>query len=272
MSSSLLLSVAVLLLCASISYGAENKTMMGAYFANWAQYHTTPYTYTPENLSPIIGKIDQLMYGFLYFDESFNMKLIEPKDPEFISTIVGYKSSNPNLKVIASVGGWNFPSALFSKMASSSSSRTAFINSLKATLDQHSFDGVDLDWEYPCSSPRTDYIKYTCTDVKPSQDGGGKCPDDTDNLLELVKELRQALGSDKLISFAGPGSQDKWKNLHLKEMSQYIDYWHVMTYDYTVSDITDSKITAPNSPLYAPPKDTGVIQWSIDYTSKGVVL
>ena len=243
----------------------DGKRIMGAYFANWAQYHTKPYTYTPENLEPIIDKIDHLMYAFLYFDEQYNMKLIEPKDPEFIQTITGYKTRNKNLRVIASVGGWNFPSHLFSHMVSSSDSRSAFINSLKSTLQKYKFDGVDIDWEYPDSKPRDDYVKYTCADIKPSHDAGGQ-PQDTENLLTFIKELRSALGPSMIITFASPASQNKWEKLHLKEMSQYLDYWHIMTYDYTVSDISSSKITAPNSPVYTPPTSTGVVQWSIDYT------
>lgn len=243
---------------------ANGKRMMGAYFANWAQYHAAPYTYTPDKLGPVIGKIDQLMYAFLYFDEQYNIKLIEPKDTQFIQSIVQYKSSNKNLKVIASVGGWNFPSNLFSQMVSTSASRSAFINSLKSALQQYKFDGVDLDWEYPCSEPRDDYVKITCENIKQSHDGGGQ-PSDTDGLLALVKELRSAL-PEMIITLASPASQNKWEKLHLKEMSDYVDYWHIMTYDYTVSDISDSKITAPNSPLYAPPSSTGVIQWSLDYS------
>lgn len=268
MKASMLSIMLLYFVCKSSQLQANTTNrMMGAYFANWAQYHTKPYTYTPEDLAPIIGKVNQLMYAFLYFDDNtYNVRLIEEKDPEFIKTITNYKSSNPNLKVIASIGGWNFPSSLFSKMVSSSKSRGAFIASLKDVLQKYQFDGVDIDWEYPCSSPRTDYVKYTCADIKPSQDAGGKCPDDTDNLLMFIKELRQSLGSDAFISFASPASEDKWEKWDLKTMSNYVDYWHVMTYDYTVSDISDSNITAPNCPLYTPPKATGVVQWSIDYT------
>lgn len=252
-----------LLLCCN---KADGKRMMGAYFANWAQYHAAPYTYTPDDLEPVIGHIDQLMYSFLYFDDQFAVKTIEPKDPQFIAKIVSYKQANPNLKVIASVGGWNFGSTKFSKMVSSSSSRSAFITSLKSVLQQYQFDGVDIDWEYPCSEPRDDYVKFTCTDIRQDHDNGGKCPEDTDNLYSLVQEMRQALGSSVFISLTSPASQSKWEKVRLKDMSQYIDYWHVMSYDYTVSDITDSKITAPNSPLYTPPVSTGVTQWSLNYT------
>jgi chitinase len=254
--------------CIVLLLKAEGKRMMGAYFANWAQYHAAPYTYTPDKLQPIIGEIDQLMYAFLYFDEQYNIKLIESKDESFIQAITSYKTSNPNLKVIASVGGWNFPSALFSQMVSSSTSRTAFINSLKSTLQKYNFDGVDIDWEYPGSVPRDDYVKITCSEIKPSHDDGGK-PADTDNLLSFVKELRNALGSSMVISMASPASQDKWERVHLREMSNYLDYWHVMTYDYTVSDITNSNLTSPNSPLYTPPQATGAVQWSLDYTVTG---
>ena len=252
-----------------ISFGedaASAKRIFGAYFANWAQYHQPPYTYTPDKLQPIANSLDQLMYAFLYFDESFKVYTIEPKDAQFIPQIMQYKQSNPKLKVVASIGGWNFPSASFSKMVSTSENRKAFIDSLTAIMNKYGFDGVDLDWEYPCSAPRTDYVKYSCEKITPTQDAGGKCPDDTENLVMLVKELRKSLGTTKLISVASPASKDKWMKENLREMSNIIDYWHVMTYDYTVSDIKNSPITAPNSPLYDPPKRTGDVQWSLNYT------
>ena len=234
---------------------------------NWAQYRSAPYTYTPQNLSPIVDKLDRLMYSFFFFNNMFEIYTLEDKDDEFIEEIVAYKESNPNLKVIASIGGWNFHSSLFSDMVGSPASRSAFITSLEKFMDKYGFDGVDIDWEYPCSGPRDDYVKITCTKIQSSHDDGGKCPDDTTNLLQFVKELRDAL-VDKTISMASPASSDNWENIKLKEMSDYLDYWHVMTYDYTVSDISDSKLTAPNSPLYLPPKDSGVVQWSLNYTGE----
>lgn len=37
-------------------------------------------------------------------------------------------------------------------------------------------DGVNFDWEYPCSEKRTDHVKITCSDIKSVTDNGGACP------------------------------------------------------------------------------------------------
>lgn len=261
--------VSVLLLVV-LSTAVDSKRLMGGYFVNWAQYRASPYTYKPAQLQPIVGSIDQLMYAFAKFDDSFNVQFVEYDDGTMIADVVKYKQQNPSLKVLISVGGWTFPSAMFSRMVSSAENRAAFIHSLGDFLQQHGFDGVDLDWEYPCSLPRTDYVKIQCSNIKLVNDAGGKCPDDTDNYLALVKELRKAMGS-KLITVASPAASKDWKHIHLKEMSDYVDYWHVMTYDFTVSDTEDSSRTAPNSPLYTPPKSTGAVQWSINYTGNAFV-
>lgn len=78
----------------------------------------------------------------------------------------GYKSQNSNLKVIAAIGGWTFPSSFFSAAVKTDESRTAFINSIKAFTEKYKFDGINIDWEYPCSQPRHDTVKITCTDMK----------------------------------------------------------------------------------------------------------
>mmetsp|Transcript_37102 Transcript_37102/g.72879 ORF Transcript_37102/g.72879 Transcript_37102/m.72879 type:complete len:526 (+) Transcript_37102:42-1619(+) len=263
--------------------------LFGAYFANWAQYHKAPYTHTPASLAPIIGRTDRLNYGFVYFcppagtspmpywsvapfgsctdATEFQLMSVEPKDPQFIQQIVAYKKQNPNLKVIASIGGWNFPSAYFSKMVASSASRAKFITSAKSFMASHSIDGIDLDWEFPCSAPRNDPVKISCTQFRQSQDAGGSCPADTNNLLTFVQELRQGLGSGAIISIASQAGEKNWEAMNIKAVSQYIDYYNVMTYDYTVPDVADGSLMSPNAPLYTP--DPPASQMSIDYSIQG---
>merc|ERR1719203_73484 len=105
---------------------------------------------------------------------------LEHNDQQSISTL---KSLRSGLKVIASVGGWNFPSAYFSKMVSNSESRAKFISGAKSFLSQHGFAGIDIDWEFPCSPPRDDPVKITCQNFRHVSDAGGNCPDDTTNFV-----------------------------------------------------------------------------------------
>ena len=41
---------------------------------------------------------------------------LEWDDDKMIASILAMKSSSPGMKVIASVGGWNFPSSYFSRV------------------------------------------------------------------------------------------------------------------------------------------------------------
>jgi len=257
----------------------------GAYFANWAQYHLKPYTYTPDLLGPVADKLDDVLYSFIYFCppagtspmpywakapygncgdyNEYQLLSVEAKDSNFIPTLGAMKP-----KLLLSVGGWNFPSAYFSKMISSSASRAKFISSAKSWLDKYNGDGIDIDWEYPCSEKRNDPVKITCTTFRNVEDAGGNCPADKNNLPIFLKELRAGLGDDKLITVASQAGIKNAENMNLVESSQYIDYWNVMTYDYTVSDIEGeggSHFNA-NCPLYNPKNGEGVTPMSINYT------
>lgn len=59
------------------------------------------------------------------------------------------KVSNPRLKTLIAVGGWNAASSEFTKMVESMQNRQKFIESTLSFLRNYSFDGLDLDWEYP---------------------------------------------------------------------------------------------------------------------------
>lgn len=253
--------------------------VIGAYFPNWAQYRPSPATYTPTQLEGIIDTLNVVWYGFAYFcpnssmvqpywvtslglcqgKQPFDVVSIEPKDPQFYQQIIGYKSRNKNLKVILSIGGWNFPSNFYSQMASDSSSRATFIASAKAFIQQYGFDGIDLDWEYPKSPSRTDQVKITCTQFDQTQDEGGS-PMDGQNFVSLVKEMRSSFGEELIITVASQADMVKATDEDIKGLFDYIDMFNLMSYDYTVSDIADSPVTAPNEPLYPPPSSQNVPQ------------
>lgn len=59
--------------------------------------------------------------------------------------LVELKKTN-DLKVLLSVGGWNFGSELFSDMVRDEQLRKAFVVQATRFIRDHGFDGLDLDW------------------------------------------------------------------------------------------------------------------------------
>jgi chitinase len=276
-----------------VSAAVGASVEFGAYFANWAQYHQPPYKHVASDLAPIVGRVDEMLYSFAYFcppagtspmpywakapygncndANEFQLLSVEKNDQTGIPTMMAYKKGNPSLKVLSSVGGWNFPSAYFSTMVASGAARKKFIASCMQWMDTHGFDGIDLDWEYPCSPPRTNPVKITCSNFRSVSDAGGKCPEDGNNLVKLVQEMRAAFGPNKRITVASQAAKNNWEEMDIVAVSKSIDKFNVMSYDYTVSDIAGSNLTAPNAPLYSPKVGSlgRAAAWSINYTVSG---
>ena len=72
------------------------------------------------------------------------------------------KNTNPSLRTLLAVGGWNMASAPFTRMVATASGRQEFATSTVKFVRDHNFDGLDLDWEYPANrgSPPGDRQKY----------------------------------------------------------------------------------------------------------------
>ena len=101
---------------------------------------------------------------------------------------------------------------------------------------------MDLDWEYPTKR-------------------GGK-PEDRENFVSLVKELNQEFKKDSLMltSAFGAGKDTIDSAYDIKELSKYLDYLHIMCYDYKGS--WDKKIGA-NAPLSS--SDVLNVEYTIEY-------
>ena len=145
--------------------------------------------------------------------------------PELMQKVIALKSKNPKLKVMLMIGGWGMKADGFSMMARDPGKRTEFCQSVKKHLDTYGLDGVDIDWEFPTRSA----------------EGTGASPADTKNFNLVLKELRETIGTDKIISFAShyDGEYVDWS-----EAMKYLDYVNVMTYDMGAAP------EKHNSPLY----------------------
>jgi len=118
-----------------------------------------------------------------------------------------------HLKIILSVGGWG--AGGFSPAVATPESRELFAQSLMDIVDDYGFDGIDMDWEYPCD------------DVA----GIEASPDDKVNYTLFMELMRHKLGSDKILSMAAGGMQSCVDSLELDKLMAVMDFINLMTYD-----------------------------------------
>ena len=160
--------------------------------------------------------------------------VIKEPGPDYLRKIVGYKAGYPDLKVLLFIGGSGKDADGFSQMAKDDTKRAIFCSECVRLCNDYGLDGVDLDWEYPTYRAKT-YL----------DDGSiyynGADPMDTENFTRLVRELREALGDDKLISYA---ANNEGHYINNREVLQWVDYINVMT--YSMGDPP----TRHNSPLH----------------------
>ena len=111
--------------------------------------------------------------------------------------------------------------------------RAMFIANVLAFCDQHGFDGVDIDWEYP-------------------QD-----ENERNNMTSLVRELRAATAGRLepfVITVAITGASSAEDHWDIRALTPYVDWFNVMHYNYSG---TWSSVAGHNAPLF-PRSDLGL--------------
>lgn len=279
--------MARLMLLVPLVFAPALAFTVSTYFPDYAHYRPSPYTFEAADLAPIVSRLGDITLFTYYFcpppgtspmpywavapygactdANAFTLMSVEPADPSFLATLVGFKAQRPSLKILIAVGGWNFPSAYFSALAASPAGRAAFVASAAALLAATGADGLSLDWEAPCSVPRTADVEISCTEFHEVADAGGRCPEDTVNVALLVDELRAGLPAGAVISLATQASRQLELEMNVTALAEVADWLDVMTYDYSVSDVPAPGPLAPNAPLFTP-RNPAVTQMSINYT------
>ncbi|HEY4388325.1 MAG TPA: glycosyl hydrolase family 18 protein, partial [Ktedonobacteraceae bacterium] len=254
---------------------ASSGKINAAYFTQWGIYQRN---YLVKNIvtSGTASKLNALMYAFANISSSYQCasgdayadyqktftadQAVNGTADTWNQPLAGnfnqlkeLKALYPNIKIFISIGGWTW-STNFSA-AASSQNLSSFVHSC---IDQYIlgnqagpgtmagiFDGIDIDWEYP-NDPGN---------------GNPHGPQDTQNYTNLLKEFRTQLdqagaqtGKHYLLTVAAPAGQDKYANIQLNQIGQYLDWIDIMTYDmhgaWNATGPTDF-----NAPLYADPAD-----------------
>lgn len=176
-----------------------------------------------------------------------------------LGSIAQLKEYNPGLQVILSVGGWG--AGGFSEAASTAEGRRKFAESAVEILRSYPFDGIDLDWEYPCYS----------------EAGIQSSPADKQNFTLLLQETREAIdrqgqadGRHYLLTIAAGADQYYIDGTEMDKVQSYLDFIQLMTYDMRGGFQT---LTGHHTNLYASTGD--LFRISVDasvrlFTNAGV--
>jgi chitinase len=152
--------------------------------------------------------LTHINFAFGIVNETFNG--VKIRDEDRLYQIAQLKEESPDLKISLSIGGWT--SGRFSEMAADETCRKAFAADCKRVIEQFKIDGIDMDWEYPTST----------------EAGISASPDDTKNFTLLMRDIRKAIGKDKLLTLATVADA---KFIDFKAIDNDIDFVNVMTYD-----------------------------------------
>ena len=127
------------------------------------------------------------------------------------------KKVNPDIKIVISIGGWGADG--FSQAAATPEGRQKFAESAVKIMQENKLDGIDVDWEYPCSS----------------QAGIASSPEDKVTFTLLMKELREQIDAcqkGQTLSIAAGALRSYLDDTVMREVQKYLDYVQLMTYDF----------------------------------------
>ncbi len=204
--------------------------------------------------------LTHLFYAFATIDQG--RCVVDAQAGAHFKALATLKREHPQLHTLISIGGWN--AGGFSDAALSADSRTRFVASCVALFfDQYrgSFDGVDIDWEFPVYGGPT---------------GITDRPEDRRNMTLLVQEFRRQLdmagkarNQHLLLTAALPagrvqtdGPYDPARSYELKELGERLDFINLMSYDMGTGFSTVSTFNAPLHEVPTDPLDRSLRRWN----------
>jgi len=194
-------------------------------------------------------KTDQLthiIYSFLHLKDN-KLVVDNVNDSLAITRLVALKKTNPNIKIILSLGGWGgCPTC--SNVFNSERGREEFAQSVLQLFKTYNADGLDLDWEYPAIESIPGY-KFRS--------------EDRQNFTYLIQILRKTLGPGYELSFAAGGFKDFLTNsVEWNKVMPLVNYVNMMTYDLVNGN---SKRTGHLTSLYSTPDQSESTDFAVRY-------
>jgi len=185
------------------------KRVVGDY-GYWSRTQTPPYSADQIPMS----KLTHINHAGVSFDSNAN--LVVPTG--FLEPELNEKAHAAGVKVLLLLGG-NFPA-----LETQPSLVQTLVTHLQAFLDEHSYDGVDIDWEYPSTTQ------------------------DAATFLALFNALRGSLPTASVLSadvapWGGSG-------YNFPNVTPLVDYYNIMMYDCAGPWTDDAQL---NSAIFPDP-------------------
>ncbi|CAG8778690.1 28145_t:CDS:2 [Gigaspora margarita] len=244
------------------SHPEMTKRIISVYFTSWSIYARE---FNVKDLD--VTKISHINYAFANLDSDGNVKLGDPwadTDKHFDgdswneegNNLYGnwkqlglLKKRNRHLKVLISIGGWTW-STNFPAVVANPSKRNIMVTSAIKMMYDLGADGIDIDWEYPSTESDANNYVTLCKEFR----------HEMDKYAEKIGEQNPFL-----LTVAVPCGPDQYKKLCLKDMSKYLDFFNLMSYDMSGSW---SSVVGHQANLYG--DDLSVDKAVTAYISRGV--
>ncbi|GIH69354.1 chitinase C-terminal domain-containing protein [Sphaerimonospora thailandensis] len=265
--------------------GADHARRIIGYFTGWRDGGNGQTRYLASDIP--WGKVTHINYAFAHVgaDNKISVGSNRPEnaaigmtwpgvagaemDPAYsykghFNLLSKFKKQYPNTKTLVSVGGWaetggyfddsgkRQASGGFYTMTASQASIDTFADSVVSFLRTYGFNGVDIDYEYATSNK----------DAGNPLDwpiANGKRGTLMKGYVALMKTLREKLdrasaadGRYYMLTVAAPASGWLLRGMETYQVTQYLDYLNIMSYDLHGAW---NQYVGPNASLYDDGKD-----------------
>ncbi len=280
--------------------GADHPRRVIGYFTSWRSEDDGQTSYLVKDIP--WQHLTHINYAFVSIGSDGKMNIGDVNDPDNpavgktwsdvdIDPSLGFKGhfgalatykQRHNVKTLISVGGWAETGGHFDKngkrvadggfytMTTNADGSInhagieTFATSAIEMMRKYKFDGLDIDYEYPTSM------------------AGAGNPDDKDfmeprrrylwaSYQELMKVLRKKLdnasaqdGIHYMLTIAAPSSGYLLRGMESFDVTKYLDYVNIMTYD--LHGAWNDHV-GHNAALYDTGKDSELIQWNVYKTA-----
>lgn len=230
------------------------KQIIG-YYPNWRLYNRQGMV-KPANVD--FSKYTIINYSFFKPNAKGEILSSDPVTDRVLleqsPTIVDLAHAK-GTKVMVSLGGWTFSSD-FPGIAADPVKRALFGQECVRLLRQYRFDGIDIDWEHP------------------GYEGHNGTPADKENFTFLMQSIRDSIDAygrevnyHFLLTAAFGTYEDIFKMIEWEKVDKTMDYFNMMTYDFSGPWSEDAN---HNSPLYPPASGLpNSVDWVVKRLTEG---